>query len=222
MKILLVEDDPLLGEGLSAGLVLEGYHVDWVKDGAGALHAITNQIFDAIILDLGLPEIPGTEVLAYVRASGLATPVLILTANDDMAMRIESLDGGADDYLTKPFNLAEVCARLRVLKRRRGARNPLLKVGDVLMEPATRRLERAGQTIALSGREFSLLQLLLENAGQVLTRQALEQQLYGYDSDVESNTLEVHIHHIRKKLGGGLIRTIRGIGYMVDVEQSTP
>lgn len=217
MRVLLVEDDALLGDGLRAGLQSYGYRVDWLRDGEAALAALAANEMAAVVLDLGLPRLDGLAVLRAMRARGDATPVLILTARDTVSDKIDGLDAGADDYLIKPFDLDELAARLRALIRRgQGRATPLLTHGQLSVDVAARRATLAGQELDLSAREFALLEILLANAGRALTRSQLEEQLYGWDSEVESNTIEVHIHHLRKKCGGDLIRTLRGVGYMIE------
>ena len=216
MRLLLVEDDPLLGDGIRAGLRQEGFAVDWVEDGEAGLQALESDEFELLVLDLGLPRLPGLAVLEQLRRRGDDTPVLILTARDAVADRVAGLDAGADDYLVKPFDLDELAARLRALLRRRGGRaRPLIEHGDLTLDPAAHTLTRDGTPVELSPREFALLRLMLEHPGQVLTRARLEEALYGWEMEVESNTLEVYIHHLRKKLGGERIRTVRGVGYLV-------
>lgn len=216
MRILLVEDDALLGDGLRAGLAGAGYAVDWVRDGEAAVAALAAETFAAVVLDLVLPRRDGLSVLQWLRARRDATPVLILTARDQASDKVRGLDLGADDYVIKPFDLDEMAARLRALIRRaHGRPQPLLHLGEVTLDPAARTVTRGGKAVSLTGREFDLLQLLLENEGRVLTRQALEEQLYTWGEAVESNALEVHVHHLRRKLGGDLIRTVRGVGYTV-------
>ena len=215
MRILLVEDDRLLGDGLKAGLTQAGYAVDWLRDGDAAVAALSTESFAAIVLDLGLPKRDGLSVLQWLRERRDATPVLILTARDQLEDKVRGLDLGADDYVLKPFDLDEIAARLRALVRRaHGRPEPVLQVGDVTLSPAARAVTRAGEPVELTAREFDLLHLLLENAGRVLTRRTLEEQLYTWDDAVDSNALEVHIHHLRRKLGNELIRTVRGVGYM--------
>lgn len=217
MRILLAEDDMLLGDGIRAGLALEGDTVDWVTDGQAAQAALETDPFDLVVLDIGLPRRSGLEVLAALRKCGNATPVLILTARDKVTDRVTGLDTGADDYLTKPFDLDELLARVRALTRRStGRAQPQLEHNDLRVDPATHRVTLAGQPVDLAPREYALLRLLLENMGKVLSRNRLEQALYGWDGDVESNAIEVHIHHLRRKLGSSLIRTVRGIGYGID------
>lgn len=219
MRVLLVEDDELLGDGVRAGLEQFEYTVDWVKDGQSALHAILTESFDTVVLDLGLPKRTGLEVLRSMRAKNIATPVVILTARDSIEDRVKGLDAGADDYLAKPFDLEELCARIRALQRRSTSRaEPILSYGEITLDPAAHVVTFKNEVLAISRREFALLQKLLENAGKVLSREQLTQTLYGWGDDVDSNALEVHIHNLRKKFGADLIRTIRGIGYMVEKE----
>jgi two-component system response regulator QseB len=217
MRILLVEDDELLGDGLRVGLVQYGYTVDWLKDGLSADNALKTENFDAVVLDLGLPKMAGINVLQNLRARGTATPVIILTARESIDDRVKGLDSGADDYLTKPFDLDELCARLRALQRRTTSRaEPSLAHGNIVLDPAAHTVKLNGEILNVSRREFSLLQKLLENAGRVLSREHLAQSLYGWGEDVDSNALEVHVHNLRKKFGQDFIHTIRGIGYMID------
>jgi two-component system OmpR family response regulator/two-component system response regulator QseB len=216
MRILLVEDDPELGDGLTVGLRQAGFAVDWLRDGHSADQALQSESFDLVVLDLGLPRLSGMDVLNRARSRGLAVPILILTARDATGDKVSGLDAGADDYLVKPIDLDELSARIRALTRRSAGRSaPLLTHGELAVDPAAHRVTLAGQEIELSSREFSLLQMLLENAGRVLTRTQLEQSVYGWRDEPDSNALEVHIHHLRKKLGGDLIRTLRGVGYTI-------
>lgn len=216
MRILLVEDDPLLGEGLQASLKLEGYAVDWLQDGESAWSALSTDTFDLMVLDLGLPGMPGLEVLTRLRRQEIDLPVLILTARDALEDRIKGLDSGADDYLIKPFDLDELTARLRVLSRRHsGRRSPIIRHANIELDPATHTVRLDGRVVSIARREFALLNLLLENTGQVVPKPRLQAAVYGWEEDVESNTLEVYIHHLRRKLGRGLIQTVRGVGYMV-------
>jgi two-component system OmpR family response regulator/two-component system response regulator QseB len=216
MRILLAEDDPQLGDGLTVGLRQDGYAVDWVKDGLAADLALKSETFDLLVLDLGLPRLPGMEVLARLRGRGQTLPVLILTARDATGDKIAGLDTGADDYVVKPIDLDELAARVRALARRTAGRAaPLLQHGDLVLDPAARQVTLAGTAVDLSAREFSLLQTLMENRGRVMTRTQLEASLYGWRDEPDSNALEVHIHHLRKKLGADLIKTLRGVGYMV-------
>ena len=214
MRILLVEDDPLLGDGLRAGLRQLGFRVDWVRDGAAAERELRSGVYAATVLDLGLPLKDGMEVLAGLRAAGLALPVLVLTARDAVTDRVRGLDAGADDYVLKPVDLHELAARLRALVRRaHGQPQECLTAQDVVLDPAARTVRRAGVPVVLAGREFDLLHVLMLNAGRVLSREQLEQHLYSWGREVESNAIEVHIHHLRRKLGAALIQTVRGVGY---------
>ena len=216
MRILLVEDDPQLGDGLSIGLRQAGFAVDWLRDGEAADHALLSENFDFVVLDLGLPGLTGMRVLQRARQRGQSMPILILTARDATGDKVAGLDAGADDYLVKPIDLDELTARIRALTRRSAGRAaPLLQLGALALDPAAHRVSLHGADIELSTREFSLLQLLLENAGRVLTRSQLEQSLYGWRDEPDSNALEVHIHHLRKKLGSEWIRTLRGVGYTI-------
>ncbi|MFO1384965.1 MAG: winged helix-turn-helix domain-containing protein [Chitinivorax sp.] len=220
MRILLVEDDDLLGDGVEAGLKQAGYTVDWVRDGKAGELAMSCERYDAAILDINLPRQSGLEILAKRRSAGDNTPVLLLTARDTVNDRVSGLDCGADDYLVKPFALAELCARLRALTRRQSGRStPIISHGQLQLDPAAREVRRDQQPVALSPREFSLLELLLEHRGHVLSKTQLESALYGWGEEVESNSVEVHIHHLRKKLGSELIRTMRGVGYMIPKQE---
>lgn len=218
MRVLLVEDDELLGDGICSGLKHYGHTVDWVKDGKSAYEALSRkqENFDVVVLDLGLPKIPGLDVLKKIREKNIAVPVLILTASDAVEQRVKGLDAGADDYLLKPFDLDELCARMRALQRRSKSRaQPILEYGNIQMDPAAHTVSLEGEPVTLSRREFTLLQKLLENAGRVISRDQLNQTLYGWGENIDSNALEVHIHNLRKRFGTKLIRTIRGVGYMV-------
>jgi DNA-binding response OmpR family regulator len=220
MRLLLVEDDGILGDGIRAGLSQEGYAVDWVTDGYLAGHALQSEQYDLVVLDLGLPRRSGLEVLRDLRAKGSNIPVLILTARDTVADRVTGLDSGADDYLVKPFALNELCARVRALHRRTNERGtPLIRHGAITLDPAARKVTHEGKPVDLSVREFALLQTLLSTTGRVLSRARIEQSLYAWGEEIESNAVEVHIHHLRKKLGASLIRTIRGVGYVIDKDQ---
>jgi len=217
MRILLVEDDRALGEGIRTALKPEGYTVDWLQDGASALHALSHESFELAILDLGLPRMDGLEVLKRLRACANPIPVLVLTARDATSDRIAGLDAGADDYLIKPFDVAELKARLRALRRRSFNRpEPVLEYRDILLDPVNQQVSYQGTPINLPRKEFVLLHELIAQPGRVLTRDRLQQVLYGWDEEVESNALEVHIHHLRKKFFPELIRTVRGVGYLVD------
>lgn len=216
MRILLAEDDPLLGDGLRAGLRQLGFLVDWVRDGEAAERELRTLTYAAAVLDLGLPLKDGMEVLAALRRDGIALPVLVLTARDALPDRIRGLDVGADDYVIKPVDLHELAARLRALVRRsHGQPQETLSAQDVTLDPAARSVVQGGAPVTLSGREFDLLHALMLNAGRVLSREQLEQHLYSWGQEVESNAIEVHVHHLRRKLGPALIQTVRGVGYML-------
>lgn len=217
MRVLLVEDDPLLGDGVRAGLKQSGFAVDWVTDGLAARHTLQSEEYGLMVLDIGLPKMSGLDLLKWLRQRGSCLPVLILTARDTVADRVSGLDGGADDYLIKPFDLDELVARLRALARRSaGQAAPGLQHGGLTVDLAAHIVTMNGQAVELSAREFTLLIELLQACGKVLSREQLEQRLYGWGEEVESNSVEVHIHHLRKKLGADLIRTVRGVGYTVD------
>jgi two-component system response regulator QseB len=217
MRVLLVEDDLDLGEAIRVALKPEGYTVDWVQDGASALHALSHESFEVAILDLGLPRMDGLEVLARLRAAANPVPVLVLTARDASADRIAGLDAGADDYLVKPFVVDELKARLRALLRRSFNRpQTALEYREVRLDPATQEVSCRGRPVVLQRKEFLLLHQLLSQPGRVFTRDKLEQVLYGWNEEVESNALEVHVHHLRRKLFPELIRTVRGVGYVVE------
>jgi DNA-binding response OmpR family regulator len=220
MRILLVEDDALLGDGLRAGLRQLGFQVDWVRDGEAAERELRAEPYAAAVLDLGLPKRDGLDVLAAVRRAGVTLPVLVLTARDAVPERIRGLDHGADDYVVKPVDLHELAARLRALVRRsHGRPQQCLAARDIVLDPAARSVRQAGLPVPLSTREFDLLHMLMLNAGRVMSREQLEQQLYSWGQEVESNAIEVHIHHLRRKLGSGLIQTVRGVGYMLASQQ---
>jgi two-component system, OmpR family, response regulator QseB len=217
MRVLVVEDDKLLGEALVIGLGQYGYAVDLVEDGQTALQAILSENFDTIVLDLELPKRSGLDVLRAARAKNVTTPVLILTAKELVEDRVKGLDAGADDYLVKPFDLDELSARIRALQRRRVSRaEPIISYGNITLDPASRSAYLGEETLILSRREFALIFKLLENVGRVLSREQLTQTLYGWGDEIDSNALEVHIHNLRKKFGHNLIRTIRGVGYVVE------
>jgi DNA-binding response OmpR family regulator len=216
MRILIVEDDRLLGEGILAGLRQSGFQPDWVQDGVAGLAALQSEPFSAVVLDLGLPKLSGLDLLRRLRAGHDTTPVLILTARDTSQDVIAGLDAGGDDYLVKPFDLGELAARLRALIRRAaGSAAPVIEHGELVLDATARSVRFKGQPVELAPREFSLLHELLLNAGRVMTRTQLESKLYPWGEEVESNALEVHIHHLRRKLAAELIHTVRGVGYMV-------
>jgi DNA-binding response OmpR family regulator len=216
MRILLAEDDPMLGDGLRAGLRQLGFQVDWVREGLAAERELISGDYAAAVLDLGLPLKEGLDVLQALRARKITTPVLILTARDAVPDRVRGLDLGADDYVVKPVDLHELGARLRSLVRRsHGHVQDALRCGTVLLDPAARQVSLDSQAVALSTREFDLLHALMMNAGRILSREQLEMQLYSWGYEVESNAIEVHIHHLRRKLFPGLIQTVRGVGYTV-------
>lgn len=217
MRILIVEDDKLLGHGIVSGLRQAAYAVDWVQDGETAETVLETEQYDALILDIGLPRKSGLEVLDTIREGGNSIPVLILTARDAISDKIVGLDRGADDYMIKPFELDELNARIRALLRRSSGRSlPVIRHLDLELDPASHSVTRDGKPIDLSPREFAILQTLLENVGRVMSRTRLEESLYSWKDEIESNAVDVHIHHLRRKLGAELIRTIRGVGYIVD------
>lgn len=216
MRILVVEDDPLLGDALQAGLKQAGQAADWVRDGIGALNALATESYAAVVLDLGLPRLSGLEVLRRLRGQANPIPVLVLTARDTVQDRIQGLDTGADDYLVKPFDMGELNARLRALVRRAsGAPAPVLRAAGVELDPATHRVTWFGRPVELSAREFSVLHVLMLHAGRTLSRAQIEEQLYAWGEEIESNVVEVYIHHLRRKLAPELIRTVRGVGYLL-------
>lgn len=216
MRVLLAEDDAMIGASVRRGLSQDGITVDWVEDGRAAELALAERVHDAVLLDLGLPRKTGLEVLSTMRRNGDHRPVLIMTARDAIADRVAGLDAGADDYLVKPFDLTELAARLRALSRRRAGRaDPILAYGAIELDPAAHLARVRGQPVALSAREFALLEALMARPGAVLSRAQLESKLYGWNDSVESNAVEVHIHSLRKKIGADLIRNVRGVGWMV-------
>jgi two-component system, OmpR family, response regulator QseB len=223
MRLLLVEDDEHLGRALQTGLSQQGYSVDWVRDGVeGELAAIDGQ-YEAILLDLGLPRQDGLQVLHNLRRGGYVAPILIITARDEIRERVHGLDSGADDFIVKPFDLDELGARLRAACRRaQGRPQTLLRQGDIVVDPAARQVMRAGTAVALTAREFALLLHLLESRGRVRSRQQLEESLYNWGNDIESNAIEVHVHNLRRKLGRELIRTVHGHGYVIDAAPEAP
>lgn len=221
MRLLLVEDDELLGDGVKTGLSQFGYTIDWLKDGKSARLALQSESFDLIILDLSLPGMSGLNVLQHARNEGCTTPVIILTARETIEDRVKGLDSGADDYLTKPFDLDELTARIRALIRRTtGRAESVINYREIVLDPAAHTVTVSGEHINFPRREFALLQKLLENSGHVLSREQLMQSVYGWEEDVDSNALEVHVHNLRKKLNGTFIRTIRGVGYMAEKDSN--
>jgi two-component system response regulator QseB len=214
MRILIVEDDPLLGDGLASGLGSLGFAVDWFRDGSTADGALATVPYDAIMLDLSLPGGDGMQWLARWRRQGNSTPVLILTARDALDARVAGLDSGADDYLVKPVELAELAARLRATTRRaRGRPEPLWRHGALEYDPAGKRVSWRGQPVELTSREMALLEVLLANPRRVLSREQLFEKLYAWDHAIESNAIEVYVHHLRRKIDPGIVRTVRGVGY---------
>lgn len=216
MRILLAEDDELLGVGLRAGLQQQGFEVDWVRDGQAALRELLALDYEAAVLDLGLPRLDGMEVLATLREQGRSLPVLVLTARDAVQSRIAGLDTGADDYVVKPVDLHELAARLRALVRRaHGLQQTVLQAGQVQLDPVGHVVTLAGQPVDLAQREYALLHALMRNPGRILSREQLEAQIYSWGSEVASNAVEVHVSHLRRKLGANLIDTVRGLGYRI-------
>lgn len=216
MRLLLVEDDPMIGASVQNGLRQEGHAVDWVRDGLAAEHALRDNPYTLMLLDLGLPRRDGIEVLTRLRASGSTLPVLVLTARDAISDRVRGLDAGADDYLVKPFDLDELAARVRALTRRQlGQAEPMLRRGRLELDPAAHSLTLDGEPVHLSAREFALLKVLMDQGGKPLSRTQLEERLYGWDEEPGSNAIEVHIHGLRRKLGAEWIRNLRGVGYYV-------
>jgi DNA-binding response OmpR family regulator len=214
MRVLIVEDDRMIGESLREALRGHGFAADWVRDGRAADAVLASERFDAVLLDLGLPQRSGLDVLRTLRARGDATPVIVVTARDALADKVAGLDAGADDYLVKPFELDELLARLRAVERRRSGRaNPVLEVADLRLDPATREVTRGGRPVLLSAREFALLAALMERPGAILSRAQLEDRLYGWGEELESNAISVYVHQLRRKLGDDLLHTVRGLGY---------
>lgn len=223
MRVLVVEDDALLGDAIQAGLKQSGYAVDWMKDGVSADQALGTETYAAVVLDLGLPRLSGLEVLRRLRSRGTAIPVLILTARDTVNDRITGLDAGADDYLLKPFDMGELAARLRALIRRASGKvELLLQAAGVKLDPAAHRVLFRNNPVELSPKEFAVLHALLLDAGKVLSRAQIEDRLYAWGEEVESNAVEVHIHHLRRKLAPELIETIRGVGYLIPADKGNP
>jgi two-component system OmpR family response regulator/two-component system response regulator QseB len=227
MRLLLVEDDRMIGDSLRSALRLDGYAVDWVRDAAAAQGTLASERFDLVLLDLGLPSggkasasgeraADGLDVLRGLRARQDSTPVIVLTARDGLGDRVAGLDAGADDYLVKPFELDELNARIRaVLRRHSGRAQPVLTHGGVTLDPATRRVTKDGQPVLLSAREFAVLEALMARPGALLSRAQLEDRLYGWGEEIESNAVSVYIHQLRRKLGADFIQNVRGVGYFV-------
>ncbi|MGZ5055442.1 MAG: response regulator [Methylobacter sp.] len=217
MRLLLVEDDEILGDGLVEGLKMEGYGVDWLTNGKLADEALKTNSYELIVLDLNLPDMEGLDILKALRGRKDETPVMVLTAKDTVPDRVIGLDSGADDFVIKPFELDEVCARLRALARRNEGRSvPNIEYKGIVLDPASRQVTWNDEKVDLSQKEFEILSFLMSNIGRVISRARLEESMYSWDSDVESNTVEVHIHHLRKKLDPSIIRTVRGVGYIID------
>jgi two-component system response regulator QseB len=216
VRILLVEDDAMLGDGVRRGLRPLGYAVDWVQDGLSAESALALEPYDLVLLDLAVPGKGGLEILRELRRNRNRVPVLIVTARDAIADRVAGLDAGADDYLVKPFDLDELAARVRALGRRgAGHAEPVMELGPLTLNPATHEVFLSGAQVPLSRREFTLLHALIEHPGRPLSRTRLEERLYGWGEEIESNAVEVHVHSLRRKLGAEWIKTLRGVGYMV-------
>lgn len=216
MRILLIEDDPMIGKAMRQGLTLAGFVVDWVTDGRAAELSLSNDVYDLAILDLGLPKKDGMVVLSTLRRSGNATPILIASARDTVQDRIAGLEAGADDYILKPFDLAELVARIRaVVRRHAGSGSPVLSVGSLTLDPVRKSVTQEGREVELSAKEFVVLETLMQRPGAVLSREKLEESVYGWGVEVGSNAIEVHLHHLRRKLGASVIKNVRGLGYRV-------
>jgi len=216
MRVLLVEDDPLIGDGIRMALELDGYTVDWLRDGDQALYVLQREEYSACVLDVGLPGKDGLEIVRAARFKGVSTPVLIVTASDTSHDKIQGLDSGADDYLTKPFDVNELKARLRALIRRSASQlKAVLSHGDIELDPVSRRVTKSGQQVFLSSKEYAILHDFMLHPERVLTKAQIEESLYGWESWIESNVVEVHIHHLRRKLGTDVIKTIRNVGYVL-------
>ena len=222
MRILLVEDDAMVGRAVQAGLEAQGFAIDWVRDGVSGEEAVLNNDYSAVLLDLGLPRQDGMTLLGKIRRGGYVLPVLIITARDEIPERVLGLDSGADDFLVKPFDLHELGARLRAMVRRSSGRLQAQVVhGEIVVDLSARRVSRAGSDVSLTAREFALLLQLLEHRGRVMSRAQLQEAIYLWGSDIDSNTVEVHVHHLRRKLGRTLVRTVHGAGYMIDIPVDT-
>jgi DNA-binding response OmpR family regulator len=216
MRILLVEDDTMIGDSVRSALKHVGFAVDWVRDGRAAQGTLATERFDLVLLDLGLPQVSGLDVLRALRAQKDATPVIIVTARDDLASRVAGLDAGADDYLVKPFELEELTARMRaVIRRHAGRADPAIEVGLVTLDPTTRTVAVSGEQVILSAREYAVLEAMMLRPGAILSRAQLEDRLYGWGEEIESNAISVYVHQLRRKLGDDFIHTVRGVGYYV-------
>lgn len=216
MRILLIEDDAMIGKAVRNGLIQAGFAVDWVTDGRDAELSLANGVYDLAILDLGLPKKDGMAILATLRSMGNSMPVLIASARDTVRDRISGLEAGADDYVLKPFDLDELVARVRALLRRHaGSGSPLLRFGALVLDPVTKSVTNNGEPVELSAKEFAVLEALMQRPGAVLSREKLEESVYGWGDEVGSNAIEVHLHHLRKKLGTAAIKNVRGVGYRV-------
>jgi two-component system response regulator QseB len=216
MRVLLVEDDAMIAQGLQTALRQGGFAVDWMRDGKSADNALQTSDFDVVLLDLGLPQRDGIQVLRELRKRGDLTPVIIVTARDEIQNRVAGLDAGADDYVVKPFDLDEVMARMRsVLRRAAGRGDSSIQHGDLKLDPVSHTVERSGIAVNVSAHEFAVLEALLQRPGAVLSRQQLEDRLYGWDAEIGSNAIEVYIHGLRRKLGSEAIQTLRGVGYFI-------
>ncbi len=216
MRVLLIEDDRMIAEAVGTALRQDGHTVDWIRDGASAAVALESSDFDIVLLDLGLPKRAGLDVLREARSRGTTAPVIIITARDDVQSRIAGLDSGADDYLVKPFDLDELAARMRsILRRGAGRGDPVIEHAGIRLNPVTHEVSRNGEPITLSAREFAVLEALLLRPGAILSRGQLEDRLYGWGGEIESNAVEVYVHALRRKLGSDAIRTVRGVGYCV-------
>ncbi|MBY0440149.1 MAG: response regulator transcription factor [Burkholderiales bacterium] len=216
MRILLVEDDTMIGDSVRSALKHVGFAVDWVRDGRAAQSTLATERFDLVLLDLGLPQVSGLDVLRALRTQKDATPVIIVTARDDLASRVAGLDAGADDYLVKPFELEELTARMRaVIRRHVGRAEPAIEVGLVTLDPTTRTVAVSGEQVILSAREYAVLEAMMLRPGAILSRAQLEDRLYGWGEEIESNAISVYVHQLRRKLGDDFIHTVRGVGYYV-------
>ena len=216
MRLLLIEDDPMIGSAARRGLMQAGFAVDWVTDWHSAQAAVANAVYDALVLDLGLPGVDGLTLLEQLRARRSTLPVLVVSARDAVAQRVAGLDAGADDYLAKPFDLDELVARVRALLRRHdGAASSAMAAGDLVLDPVRRRVTLRGEDVSLTAKEFALLEALMRRPGAVLSRERLEEAIYGWGEEVCSNAVEVHLHNLRRKLGSDVVRNVRGVGYCI-------